>query len=458
MDESVFYMFLLMFIVFAIFLITLGIMYYRKRQTKEEYWLAGRKLSLGDEIITTVATFNGSINFLGLVGICYVIGISGFWYGLFLVLGISLWGLLTAKRVREKGICTVNDLFEKHCGESVKKTFAFFYLLRNVLLITVELIGAGLILMVLVNIPFPLGVLLSALLIIIYTSLGGLWHVVKSDYIQLILVILAFITLSVIALKVGNFSTLPPINFSPLNIEPLALIGLILTCVPLAWTVPPLYDRASAAKDVKTATRGITFGGLFLLPLLIPSVIIGMAAKSLSLNNINPETAGIVLALEYLPPYLTAIIALCVLAAIMSTADSFLMSSGTIIGNDFCSSRKVKLSNGQEVKITRISIIIIGFISMCIAMFSTSVLSTFLLFMKVVVSTLFIPTVVVLYASTKVSPRAILIAGWSGLAITVLWMIVGTPFQLDPIIPGILASVIGYWLGGLRKCSKIIES
>ena len=458
MDEPVFHVFLLMFIIFAIFLIVLGVKYYRKRQTKEDYWLAGRKLSLGDEIFTTVATFNGSINFLGLVGICYVLGISGFWYGLFLALGISLWGLVTAKRVRGKGICTVNDLFEKRCGELVKKNFAFFYLLRNVMLITVELIGAGLTLMVLVNITFPLGVLLSALLIIIYTSLGGLWPVVKSDYIQLMLTILAFIILSITALKVGNFSTLPHMYFSPLNIKPIALISLILTCVPLAWTVPPLYDRASAAKDVKTAAHGITLGGLFLLPLLIPSVITGMAAKSIQLNNVNPETAGMVLALKYLPPYLTAIVALCVLAAIMSTADSFLMSSGTIIANDFFSSRNAKLSNGQEVKITRIGVISIGFISMCIAMFSVAVLSTFLLFMKVVVATLFIPTVAVLYFRASLSPRSILSAGWSGFAITVLWMIVGTPFQLDPIIPGILASIIGYWLGGLRKCSKIAES
>ena len=451
MIDLVFYTF---FLVFAVFLIALGVKYYRRKQSKEEYWLAGRKLSLTDEIVTTVATFNGSLNFLGLVGICYVLGISGFWYGLFLVLGIALWGHLTAKRVRERGIYTVNGLFEKHCGESVKKTIALFYLLRNVMLITVELIGAGLILMVLVDIPFVLGVLLSAFLIIIYTSLGGLWPVIKSDYLQLMLVILAFITLSITAIKIGDFSTLPSINFSPLNIEPIALIGLILTCVPLAWTVPPLYDRACAAKDVKTATRGITFGGLLLLLLLIPSVIIGMAAKSIPTNNINPETAGIVLAIEYLPPYMTAIIALCIFAAIISTADSFLMSSGTIIANDLYSPRRTRASGGQEIKITRIGVISVGIISMCIAMFSTSVLSTFLLSMKVVVATLFIPTIAVLYFTERVSSRAILTAAWSGLAITVLWIIVGTPLQIDPIIPGILASGIGYWSGGLGNVQR----
>lgn len=430
---------------FAGLVIAMGLHYYKKRQTKEEFWLAGRKLTLTDEILTTTATFNGSLNFLGLVGICYVVGISGIWYGAFLALGIALWGLLAAKRVRKKNIYSVNEIFDNPYSTHVRKTISFFYLLRNAMLLIVELIGGGLLLMVLANIPYSLGVVAVAGLIMIYTVLGGLWPVVRSDYVQLALMMFAYVTLSTAAIRIVDFTTLPAVMLTLGNVEPLALAGLVLTCMPLAWTVSPLYDRACAARDAKTATVGITVGGVLLLPLLIPSILLGIAARSAAINTSNPETAGVALALEYLPPYLTAILAVCILAAIISTSDSFLMSSGAIIGNEFSSSKN-PTSAGQAIAATRIGMFTIGTLSMCIALFSTSVLSTFLLFMKVVVSALFIPTIIPLHMPGKSSPRAILAASWSGLVMAVIWTLCDTPLQLDPVIPGVFVSGIGYAL------------
>jgi len=434
------------FTVFGGLLVILGTRYYRSASSLEAYWLAGRRLSQCDEVVTTVATFSGSINFIALVGAVYVLGLSGAWLGFSLAFGVLLWGVLAARRVRERRIRTVPELFSE-CSATARKTVSFFFLVRNVMLIIVELMGAGLVLGVLLNVPFSVGVLLSAVLVTLYTSLGGLWPVVKSDYLQLALTLLAFAALTTAALKLGSLSLVPASRLNPLNMDPVALLGILLTCIPLAWTVSPLYDRASAATSTR-ATRGIWIGGAILVLLIAPSVLIGLATSTAPLVIPDPEVAALFLPGAVFPAAVTGLIAVCILSAITSTADSFIMSAAAIAVNDLIPQR-IALSDRAKLLATRLSVVGISVVSASVAVSASSVMTTFLVLMKVVVSTLFVPTVAALYRSSRLSSRSVVGACWGGFLAAILWTLLGTPFRVDPVIPGVFCSTLGFVIGSL---------
>lgn len=444
--ETIFYVGLALY---SVFLFLIGVYYFRKVKTISGYLLADRKVGLWDIILTTTATFTGSIHFIGLVGISFLLGIAGFWYGIFLSLGILFWGVLAAGKVRKLKLYTIGDIFGRSQEGKVQSVASFFYLLRNVALVIVEFMGAGLVVATLTEIPYAAGVAIGGSIIIVYTIMGGLWPVIKSDVIQFLIIFAAFGILLVAGLANADFKSLSPSFFNIWNIEPMAIVGLALTCIPLAWTVPPLYDRAYCAKDETTAKRGIFIGGILLvIPFSILPVIIGISARTIIDVNVNHETAGLLLALKVLPPPLMAILAVCILAVIMSTSDSFLMSSGGIITRNFYyPSKNQGVDNHKQIAITRLAIATVGIVAMFIAMFLTSILDTFLLSIKVIVSTLFIPTCLELYLPEKAYPQRVIMSMILGAITAITWILLGSPLKIDPVIIGIVASIIGCCIG-----------
>jgi len=450
LKETIFYVVLALY---SGFLSLVGVYYFRKVKTINGYLLADRKVGLWDTIFTTSATFTGSIHFIGLVGISFLLGIAGFWYGIFLSLGILFWGALAAGKVRKLKLYTIGDIFSRSRNGKVQSVASFFYLLRNVALVIVEFMGVGLVVATLTEIPYAAGVIIGGSIIIFYTIMGGLWPVIKSDAIQLLLIFVAFGILLVTGLANADFKSLPPSFFNIWNIEPMAIVGLALTCIPLAWTVPPLYDRACCAKDETTAKKGIFIGGILLIfPFSILPVIIGISARTIVEVNANPETAGLLLALKMLPSPLIAILAVCILAVIMSTIDSFLMSSGGIITRNFYYLSKKDADSPEQIAITRLAIATVGIVAMFIAMFLTSILETFLLSIKIIVSTLFIPTALELYLPEKAYPQRVIMSMILGATTAIIWTLLGSPLKVDPVIPGIIASIIGCYISKGTRC------
>lgn len=450
--------------VFTIILIMIGYYYYKKKLSKEEYWLAGRKLTLIDVTLSTAATFNGSVNYLGLIGVYFVFGLSGLWHGFFLIFGITLWGLFASKTVSRDKIYTINDIFENRCGQNVRRMISFFYLIRNLMIIIIELIGCGLVLNLLVHIDFPIAVLVSGILILSYTLLGGINSVIKTDYIQLVLILFLSGLFYIITFQYIDLSSISPNLLNPLNIDPGVFITLALTAIPLAWTTAPLYDRAASAKDTKTAYRGITIGSLLLFIPFISMVLFGLTIRSVGLSDVNSEVAGLIFIINYLPTPIVALSTLAIFAAIISTADSFLVSSGVIIGHDLFFLKSKRSSDRLIIIYSQIGMILITIISVSFAIFFNTVFSTFLLFMEIMVATLFVPTIVGLYFPDKLSKIAVTISSLSGFIITIIWAIQFVDSVFNPIIIGISVSLFGYLIGytldnnySFRNTIKIVK-
>lgn len=319
------------------------------KQTEEEVMLAGRSIPLWIAIFTMSATWVGGGYINGAAEATYNAGLvwvqAPWGYAMSLIVG----GLFFAKRMRRYQFRTMLDPLAQRFGE---KTAAFFFLpaLTGEIFWTAAILSAlGSTFGVVLGLDFQSSIILSAIIAIAYTALGGLWAVALTDVIQMVLLLIGlFVTIPYALDFVGGWdvawlayqekfgaaaSLLPSteaLGSYYWNWWDYAFL-LILGGVP--WQV--YFQRVLSAKSERTARYLSIFAGVVCLIAAIPPIMIGVVGNVADWSSLGGAPAN---SLEILPsvmksmtPPIVATIGLgAVAAAVMSSADSSILSSSSM--------------------------------------------------------------------------------------------------------------------------------
>ncbi len=305
--------------------------------------LMGRRLTLPLFTATLVATWYGGIfsvtEYAFQTGVYNWITQGVFWYAAYLVFAFAL-----VKRIRRDSPRTMPELLGQMFGPRSARLGAVFNLF-NVLPLTYVL-SVGLFLQLLFGGPLLAWMLGGTVLVLAYSTFGGFRSVVFSDVIQFV-VMCASVAL-VIVFSMTTYGGIGWLRQSPnipaghwkLGGEGIPLAGtLVWGFLALGTLVDPnFYHRCLAAKDTRTAKRGIliatgvwvlfdfctTFGALYALA---------------AIPGAEPKTAYLAYGLHVLPPGLRGFFLAGILATILSTLDSYLFLSGTIVAYDLAPKR-----------------------------------------------------------------------------------------------------------------------
>ena len=312
--------------------------------------LAGRSLPIGIATLTMGATWvgggfiNGTAEAAAASGLVWVQAPWG--YALSLIIG----GLFFARKMRRYEFKTMLDPLEQRFGKRMAAVLFLPALTGEIFWTAAILMALGTTFGTVLGLATTPAIILSAIIAIAYTALGGLWAVALTDVVQIILLIGGlFLVVPFTLDTVGGWDTVwttyqakkgAAASFFP-SVEALGVYywnwwdyALLLVFGGLPWQV--YFQRVLASKDENTAVKLSLFAGVFCLVAAIPAGMIGIvgdvadwAAMGLSAPPDSASTLPHVI--RYLTnPWVATIGLGAVAAAVMSSADSSILSASSM--------------------------------------------------------------------------------------------------------------------------------
>ena len=193
--------------VYIVIMLGVGVWASRRTHSVTEFIVAGRGLPLGICTATIIATWFGGGTMMGTSGSAYQYGMLGIIADpLGSALCLFLIGFFFARLFRRLRILTVADFMAQRYGQVAAMAITFTTLFSNIMWVGGMLVAFGLIFESLTGTPFVIGVFGGALVIVVYTAIGGLWAVALTDFLQLTIIVIGLvILLAVVLIDVGGW-------------------------------------------------------------------------------------------------------------------------------------------------------------------------------------------------------------------------------------------------------------
>ncbi len=381
----------------------LGVGYYASRRVgdAEDFIVAGRRLPTWLCTATLFATWFGGGTVMGAAGAAYEKGFLGVIADPFgAALCLFLAGLFFVKTMRRMRILTVSDFFEQRFGRGASVISSLCLVAAYVGWVGSLFVAIGMIFENLIGVSSETGIIIGTLIVLVYTTAGGMWAVSLTDLVQIIIVLLGlFAVFPIVVSKAGGwseaFSSVRPGSF---DILPQGGLKEWLWYIQ-AWIVigfgnipgQDLIQRSLSARNEKVAQNSAYLSGILYLTVGIIPVIIGIISVSLIPQIDDPEHIVPRIAMEYLPTWAIALFIGALLSAIMSSADSAILAPSSIIGKNVLGYFKPN-ADGREVLLwTRASIPVIGILSLFIALYFENIYQLLIDSFSVLLVSLFVP-------------------------------------------------------------------
>ena len=339
--------------------------------TADAYFLSSRNLRWYSVALSTIATNVQGYQFLGMMGSAYLYGLAQANLEINAVQGILLGTFVFVPLFLKEKITTITQFISKKLGQRI----AVVYSLVNMLLFSTITLGAALFwgayaadlvfeeqLSILhENRIIRIGILIVILGVFsaIYTYLGGLNAVVKTDIIQFAILILGGAVVCFVSIKnLGGWEQLyiktPEKMHLHLSSDHTTLpwthlFGLFFLNINYWCANQTIMQRALAAKNIKHAQVGLIAGGFIKYIMAIIIIIPGIALYGEIGDSLTePDLAFPYMIKTFLPAGLKGIILCGLFASLMSTVDSTFNSLGTLWSTDIYSKYINKRATDSE--------------------------------------------------------------------------------------------------------------
>jgi len=349
------------------------------------YLLAGRGLPTGVVAVMLTGLAVGGASTVGVAQRAYTSGIGAGWYNAAWAAGAFVMGLLAAARYRKIEVSTLPELFERHYGTGGRVLGVIGQLVIQVVITCLQYVAGGAILSSLLPglLTFQQGMLVTAVVFVGITLIGGLWAAGITNIINVSLIYVgvslgAFLSFRSALTQVGGLENLghhlqqmtppnPGFDLGGLGV-PLVLAWFLIM-IPTALGTQAVVQIGFAAKNPESARRGFLLGGLLILPVGFISALIGIAAVVLhpGLANTAEALPRTVLGLH---PLLAGLILAGLWAADVSTACGLLLGSATLVVGDIVKRFIAPdLDERREFLVSRGAVLVLSAITFLMAMF-----------------------------------------------------------------------------------------
>ena len=388
-------------LIYAAGMLLLGWYGMRRAKTHEEYLVAGRNLGPSLYMGTMAATVLGGASTVGTVKLGYVHGISGFWLCAALGLGIIALNLFLANPLLRLRIFTVTQVLERRYNPMARQASAVIMLAYALMIGVTSTLAIGTVLQVLFELPFWSAILLGGGVVVVYSTIGGMWSLTLTDIVQFNIktVGLMFVLLPICLYRVGGWdqlvAKLPEASFSLTTIGWDTIITYFLIYFFGILIGQDIWQRVFTARDENVAKYAGTTAGVYCVIYGLVCAVIGMAAHVLlpDLGNANNAFAAIVKAA--LPDGIRGLVIAAALAAMMSTASAGLLAASTVLTEDLLP----KLRGGKQssLAINRLFTLLTGIAVLGIALVVEDVISALTLAYNLLVGGMLVPLIGAIY-------------------------------------------------------------
>ncbi len=383
-------------------MIVIGIITSKQTNGADDYFLGGRKLSGPVAALSAQASDMSGWLLMGLPGSIYALGTGQAWIAVGLLIGTIINWLVIAKPLRAYTIVANNSLTlpeflsnRYHDEKSILKAISAIVIMIFFLVYTASALAAGgKLFTTVLGWDYHVSLIVGAVVILVYTLMGGFLAVCTTDFVQGILMLIGLLVVPIVAYAfvAGDFSAL--ITSTGINSEhymsffyngdhPIKAVEIISN---LAWGLgycgmPHIIIRFFAIKDQKTVKQAARIAIIWDIIASVMAIALALIGRAFLAPVVLGETAGAASSesvfiemiqkvfMDYLPLAFIGGLFLCgILAAIMSTADSQLIMCSSSISQDIYKGLINKdASDDRILNIGRITTVIIAVAAVGIA-------------------------------------------------------------------------------------------
>lgn len=403
---------LIVLIILIIGFIGVGIWFKSMATTADDFLMAGRNAPFWLLASAYLGGYVGGASVSGYVGNGFNNGISEMWASLFVVTGCLLFILLFARRLnyfgRKTNAATITDFICTRYGEKLRVPASIVSLTRPFILMGMQLLAISVAITVVFGTSLEFGVLVSAIIILLYLVTAGQYSALITQWFQSILQAVGIILFTLVAFKVvGNptevtttfYEALPETftDFFALDTSVFTTYALTLGLFYLAD--PWMYMWAYVAESPKTSSNGMlaVLGGSYynVLPFLAGMAIaVGVSVgKFVIPEGLSGDSLYAWFTLEFSGTLIGVLILVGLMMTIISCGSSYAMNGATILTKDIY--QKVinkNASNKQALLISRIAVVITVAVGMAAALWLPILVPLWVLAQAICLSGLFATT------------------------------------------------------------------
>ena len=383
-------------IVYLIAMLFIGWYSSTKINSNTDFMVAGRRLGPFLMAGTLAATEIGGGSSLGVVqnGMSGY-GLSAAWYIITMGIAFAILSFI-APKFRAATVKTVPEYFRRRYGKESGFVTAIIMLLPLIGLTAGQFIASSVILSTMLGISYKVSVIIVAVVVTIYSIMGGLWSVTLTDFVQVFLIILGMLAAVPFALNYAGGWSAVVTNVTPETMNLFSgydLFGIISLVIMYGGTFSVGQEAVSrfyAAKNETAAKQGAWLAALLNFIYAFVPTILGIIVLALinmgkfsdkDFASVGARYALPILAIRTMPAIVCGLLFSGVISATMSSSDSDLLGAGSIFANDIYKIYiRPNAKSSEVMNVTKITMIIVGFLSLLIALFNTKSIVSILMF------------------------------------------------------------------------------
>lgn len=483
---------LIAMLVYMSIVILIGVLFTKRaNKSSSEYFLGGRSLGPWVTAMSAEASDMSGWLLMGLPGVAYWCGISdAAWTAIGLAVGTYLNWLVVSKRLRRYSesageSITLPEYFSNRFHENRKVIMsisAVFILIFFTVYASSCLVTCGKLFSTLFDMPYVSMMIIGAVFVLIYTLLGGFLAESASDFMQAIVMIVALAFVVIIGTTsagglsavISNAKSIPGFfDFfgiaTPVTVDGVQQVvgnqpqfgaagsyGALSIASCMAWGLgyfgmPQVLLRFMAIRSENELTRSRRIATVWVVISLAVAVFIGIVGRALFptalTTSSESENIFILLSTNLLPPLLAGFVMAGILAATISSSDSYLLIAASALAkNIYQGIFRKNASDKKVMRMSRITLLIITAIAIIIALDENSVIFTIVSFAWAGFGATFGP-LMLLSLFWKRTNRAGAIAGMLSGGISVfIWKLVIRPiggvWGIYELLPAFIVSCI----------------
>jgi sodium/proline symporter len=403
-------------------------LYFSKRanESSENYYLGGRSLGPWVAAMSAEASDMSGWLLMGLPGVAYFYGFSdAIWTAIGLLAGTYVNWLIVAKRLHAYSIVandsiTIPDFFSHRFKENKKIIMtiaALFIMVFFTVYASSCLLSVGKLFNALFGLPYEYMMIAGAIFVIVYTFLGGFLAESASDFMQAIVMVIALVVVLVTGVVYAGG---PGAVFENLNNIPgffdffgiatpdmkdgvqqvsaagiplfgaAGAYGIITIISTLSWGLgyfgmPQVLLRFMAIRSGHEIAKSRRIATSWCAVSLVAAVFIGIIGRAAfpaeHLTGVDAEKIFITMSTNLLPTVLAGMAMAGILAATISSSDSYLLiASSAVSKNIYQGLFKKDATDKQVMRMSRIVLLVIAIVGILIALDKDSVIFTVVAF------------------------------------------------------------------------------
>ena len=439
---------LLIVIVYMAGIVAVGFWARRKATSQDEFLVAGRSVGPWLYSGTLAAIVLGGASTVGGVKLGYQYGVSGMWFVFMLGLGILVLSVVFVGRILGLKLYTVPELLERRYSASARVAGGVVMVGYDLMVSVTATIAVGSVMEVIVGIPRTQAILISSLVMVGYSVLGGMWSLTLTDIVQFVIktVGILFILLPAAIFHAGGLSAmharLPGEFFSFTHIGGGKIASFFVLYFFGILIGQDVWQRVFTARSVKVARNGGIGVGVYCLVYALAGALIGAAGRVFLPPLADGDLAFAEIVNAVLPVGLRGLVLAAALAAIMSTASACLLAASTVLLEDVYL-RLRSTRNAGSIGQSRGVTLVLGLIMTVASCVMHDVITALTVAYDLLVGGLLVPIVGAMIWRRGTTAGALSSIGL-GSALVVLFLGLSGLDSDQPIYVGLAGSLIAY--------------